>query len=253
MWKRNCTVLLGICFLLFLFVPLFFPHQQSYVSLPVEKNVSLKEIQTSLPTILLDAGHGGFDGGSVALNGVIEKDINLAIAKKIKEQLVLLGFPVVMTRETDCSLEDDSGLSIRQRKVSDIHNREKLANSLVEPLLFLSIHQNKYEGASSFGTQIFYGCCRPESQEIAQFLQSFLRQELQPENHREIKQGTSDIYLLKNLACPAILIECGFLSNEEDLKKLSNEEYQSQYAFAVSVGLLKYYTQETKDTALNFG
>lgn len=152
-----------------------------------------------LPTILLDAGHGGFDGGSVALNGVIEKDINLAIAKKIKEQLVLLGFPVVMTRETDCSLEDDSGLSIRQRKVSDIHNREKLANSLVEPLLFLSIHQNKYEGASSFGTQIFYGCCRPESQEIAQFLQSFLRQELQPENHREIKQGTSDIYLLKIL------------------------------------------------------
>lgn len=137
MWKRNCTVLLGICFLLFLFVPLFFPYQQSYVSLPVEKSVSLKEIQTSLPTILLDAGHGGFDGGSVALNGVIEKDINLAIAKKIKEQLVLLGFPVVMTRETDCSLEDDSGLSIRQRKVSDIHNREKLANSLQNPFCSL--------------------------------------------------------------------------------------------------------------------
>ena len=164
-----------------------------------------------------------------------------------------MGFPVVMTRETDCSLEDDPSLSIRQRKVSDIYNREKLANSLTEPLLFLSIHQNKYEGASSFGTQIFYGCCRPESQEIAQFLQSFLRQELQPENHREIKQGTSDIYLLKNLVCPAILIECGFLSNEEDLKKLSNEEYQSQYAFAVSVGLLRYYTQEIEDTQINSG
>lgn len=179
----------------------------------------------------------------MASNGVVEKDLNLAIALKVREQLTMLGFSVVMTRETDNSLEDDPGQTIRERKVSDMHNREEMAKQLGENTLFLSIHQNKYTASSSWGTQIFYGRHAEESRSLAEFLQDFLCTQLQPENKRKIKEGTEDIYLLYHLTCPAVLVECGFLSNGQDLENLTDPEYQSRYAFVLAMGLLQYYTQ----------
>ncbi len=196
------------------------------------------------PLVVVDAGHGGFDGGAIGLDGVIEKDLNLAIALRLREILRIYGIETVMTREDDTTREDDPTASYSKRKGSDTRNRAALAEAAGENVLFVSIHQNKYEGASSFGAQIFYGTEHEESQAIAEHLQACLISQLQPENYRVVKRGSDSIYLLTHLHCPAVLIECGFLSNRGDVDKLTDETYQDQLAFVIANGILQYYAQE---------
>lgn len=185
-----------------------------------------------LPTVVIDAGHGGFDGGAVGVDGIVEKDINLAIAKKLQMFFAVNGFPTVMTREEDRSLEDPGLETVRKRKNSDIHNRKALADSCGECIL-LSIHQNKFPQSKSFGAQVFYGPQNPESQRMGELLQQRMVEMLQPENTRKAKPCGDSVYLIYHAQMPALLVECGFLSNREDAQKLSDPAYQDKVAFTI--------------------
>lgn len=193
------------------------------------------------PKVILDAGHGGFDGGAV-VGSVVEKDINLAIALDLKDMLELSGFEVLMTRTEDIALYDadkERG-TVRSRKASDIYNRFKLIEQNPDAV-FVSIHQNKFEESSSHGAQIFYGRHNAGSQTLAELMQQRFVLLLQPENHRQQKKGESNLYLLYHAKTPAILIECGFLSNGEERQLLTTPAYQRQVAFTIYCGLLDYY------------
>lgn len=192
------------------------------------------------PIIVLDAGHGGEDGGAVGKSTALEKDINLAIALQLEKLLKASGFRVVMTRTTDISVCDDHLDTVRERKVSDIHNRLKIIESQGD-CIFLSIHQNHFTSSRYSGAQIFYSQKTEGSKELAENIKSRVVELLQPENKRETKPSTSSIYLLWNTKVTAVMVECGFLSNESEAEKLNNPAYQKQMAFAIYSGFLDYY------------
>ena len=190
------------------------------------------------PVIIIDAGHGGYDGGAVALDGTVEKDINLCIAKNLQKFLVCAGFDVKMTRETD-EATDGSGMK-KYVKTRDLNNRLKLMKEYPESI-FVSIHLNKFTTSSANGAQVFYAPSVKMSDVLANCIQSSIVSLLQPENTRTVKQGTKSIYILKNATVPSVIIECGFLSNREELEKLKDEKYQSMMAFSVFCGIIDYY------------
>ena len=187
-------------------------------------------------TVVGDAGHGGEDGGASDKSGRPEKNVNLAIAKDLQQLLTASGYHVVMTRTTDTSVSDPLK-TIRERKVSDIHNRMKIIESQ-QGCIFVSIHQNQFEQSRYSGAQVFYSNNSQGSKELAESIQTRVASLLQKGNTRAVKPATSSIYLLWHAKVPAVLIECGFLSNPEEAEKLSRDEYQRQMAFAIYCGLL---------------
>ncbi len=193
-------------------------------------------------TIILDAGHGGEDGGAVGVDGIIEKDINLAITLKLKDLLEVSGYNVVLTRDKDVSIYDDNAESLREKKRSDLRNRSEIIedNSKNKNAVFVSIHQNKFPNPKYFGTQIFYSKNDPKSEELATKVKDSVVGLIQPENKRAIKPADKKIFLLYNAHIPAIVVECGFLSNCEEAQKLSSEEYQNKMAFSIYCGLLGF-------------
>lgn len=188
--------------------------------------------------VIIDAGHGGFDGGAVSLDGTKEKDINLKIAKKLKSFLVFNGYKVIMTREDDKAI-NDSGQKIRSKKVSDMQNRLLLMKENPDAI-FVSIHLNKYTTSAAFGAQVFYSDNFSASKDLAQKIKESIKTLLEPYNNREIKKGNSSSYLLYNARIPCVLVECGFLSNKQDLSQLKNDEFQNKMAFAISKGILDF-------------
>lgn len=196
--------------------------------------------QQATPTIVIDPGHGGEDGGAIGKSPDPEKDINLAIALKLQSLLKLSGFNVVMTRTTDVSIGDSRLDTIKERKVSDIHNRLKLVEEQGNCIL-ISIHQNHFTDGRYSGAQMFYSTKNPQSKDLAENIKSRVVQLLQPENTRETKPATSSIYLLWNTKAPAVLVECGFLSNESESAKLNDKIYQQQMAFSIYCGFLDYF------------
>lgn len=187
--------------------------------------------------VILDPGHGGADGGAVGADGTAEKDLNLAIALKLRDLLVFQGYQVYLTRETDTMTCDEGITGIARQKRSDMHNRLKLMNDHPEAVV-LSIHQNLFEKEQYWGAQMFYGKNHPYSRTLAQSLQDAFIKELQPENRREIKKGEKDLYLLWQSENPIVLVECGFLSNPEECALLQSEEYQKKVAFTILTGLM---------------
>lgn len=196
-------------------------------------------IKPDTVTVIVDAGHGGFDGGAVANDGTNEKDINLKISLKLNDILKDKGINTILTRSTDDAVNDDSAKTIREKKVSDIRNRMKLIND-TENSVFVSIHQNSYTSSKYRGTQVFYSPNTDESREIAQSIQSSVVTELQPDNTRQIKQCGSEVYLIYNARRPAVLVECGFMTNSEELAKLKTEDYQQRIAECIANGILNY-------------
>jgi len=191
-------------------------------------------------TIIIDAGHGGFDGGAVAADGTVEKDINLNISSKLEKMLKLYGFNVVMTRTEDIGTDDINSDKVASRKKSDLQNRLLLMKKYPDSI-YVSVHLNKFTTTAASGAQVFYTKNYEEARVLGQSIQESIVNTLEPTNQRVIKQGTSATYLLHNAKVPAVIVECGFLSNKNDLKKLKNDEYRSQMAFAILGGILKYY------------
>lgn len=190
------------------------------------------------PVIVIDAGHGGEDGGASA-NGLLEKDINLSIALKLRDMLTISGYKVIMTRDSDVSVYDSTADTTREKKVSDLKNRAEMINSSQNNIL-VSIHQNKFEQSQYFGTQMFYSKNDPKSAVLAEELRKSVTGMLQPDNKRELKQADSNIYILDKAQVPAVIVECGFLSNEEEAKKLADSDYQQKMAFSVYSGIIGY-------------
>ncbi len=189
--------------------------------------------------ILIDAGHGGMDGGTSAADGTMEKDINLQIAKKLNSFLMASGYKTVMLRNDDELIGDNSLSTIRARKVSDIRKRLEIAESYPDSLL-ISIHQNYYSVPKYYGAQVFYSPNSSQSDVLAQSVQQSLVNMLQPDNNRKIKPVGTNIYLLYNCTIPAIMVECGFLSNVNEAEKLKTENYQTQIAFSIMQGITDY-------------
>jgi N-acetylmuramoyl-L-alanine amidase len=188
------------------------------------------------PVIIVDAGHGGADGGAVGADGTVEKDINLAIALRLSGILRAWGYEVIMTREDDRSVHSPEATTLRGQKASDLHNRTDLVNSTPGAVL-VSIHQNKFHGTTEHGTQVFYSPNNPESQALAQAIQQRACELLQPDNRRKIKKAGSNIYLLYYAQAPAVMVECGFLSNVSERERLKDPDYQGQIAFSIACAL----------------
>ena len=202
-------------------------------------------INNILPVIIIDAGHGGEDGGAVAVDGTYEKDINLQIALKVNDILSVFGYKTHLIRTTDTAIHT-TGNTIRERKVSDIHNRTDTMN-LYENCIYLSIHQNKYEDSRIWGAQTFYSANCGESKEIAQLIQNAVKSQLQPNNTRQIKKSGTDIYVLYNATKPAIMVECGFVSNQNELNQLKDSLYQNNMALSIATGIINYNISEVQN------
>jgi N-acetylmuramoyl-L-alanine amidase len=186
-------------------------------------------------TVVIDAGHGGNDPGKIGVDDSLEKEINLTIAKKVKRDLELQDVEVIMTRETDQGLYDEA---TSNKKIQDMKNRCALINE-TDPDCVVSIHQNSYHEESASGAQVFYYGTSAEGKKLAGILQEKLISDVDPENHRQAKANES-YYLLKKTEAPIVIVECGFLSNWEEAKKLQDDSYQSRIAWAVTMGILAY-------------
>ncbi len=197
-----------------------------------------------LPCIIVDAGHGGEDGGAQSKSGILEKELNLAIAKKVNVLLQTLGFETEMTRTDDLLHYDDACVTMREKKVSDIRFRSELLKKTPNAV-FLSIHQNHYSEPRYSGAQVFYSLNRPESKVLAEALQTSIVRTLQPENKRTIKPCGPEVYLIYNAQKTAVMVECGFLSNPAEAEKLNDENYQKALSLCIVQGLLDYFNHRT--------
>ena len=190
--------------------------------------------------VVIDPGHGADDPGKVGVNGEIEKVINLQIAQKVKEKLEKEGVTVVMTREDDQGLYDDT---VSNKKRADMEKRVALINE-TNPEVVVSIHQNSFSDSSVRGPQVFYHTESEAGQQFATAMQEELWLAA-PEHKRQIK-GNNSYYILKYTEAPTIIVECGFLSNEEEAKMLLEDSYQETMAQAICLGIIKWVDKSTE-------
>lgn len=201
----------------------------------VETSVSVSAGKT---VWVIDAGHGGEDGGAVAADGSKESDMNLVIARRLDALLVFLGEETRMTRTEDISIHDASASTLREKKRSDLENRVELVNS-TQGAILVSIHQNSLPSSKrTQGAQVFYGK-EEGSAELANTVQRALNQTVNAGNEKTKKAIDASIFLMKNVTAPAILIECGFLSNESETALLKSADYQQKLAIVIASGLLR--------------
>ena len=211
----------------------------------VQQTSSTNIYNNYFPVLIIDAGHGGEDGGAVADDKTLEKDINLDISIKLNDILSVFGYKTKMIRNKDIDLHL-TGDTIRQRKISDIQERYKIMNS-IDDCLYISVHQNKFNDARIHGAQTFYSPNNNESKILADFIQESISSQLQPDNNRVIKKSGTDIYLLYNATKPTVLVECGFISNYKELANLKNYDYQQQMALSIAFGIINYNISEVKN------
>lgn len=204
-----------------------------------ESAVSATTAATDIKTVILDAGHGGFDGGAEAADGTVEKDINLKITLILADILRQDGYRVILTREADVSTDDVETEQIATRKKSDLKNRLELMRDYPNGI-FVSIHLNKFTTTAARGSQVFYSPKTEGSKELSESIQQTIIALLQPENTRVCKKATSSTYILYNATVPAVLVECGFLSNRAELEKLKQPDYQAQMAFCIAKGISQF-------------
>lgn len=228
-----------LSFLLFLFF-IFTSYSNQKSGLPSDMSDLMTENTKNENIVIIDAGHGGEDCGAVGENGIYEKDINLSIAQTLSDMLQAHGIKTVMTRNEDILLYDKNSDHHGQKKVQDLATRRKIAQSY-ESAIFVSIHMNAFPESKYSGLQVYYSANDPTSKELAQRVQDITRTLIAPDNNRKIKQAGSNIYLLDRLTQPAVLIECGFLSNPEECALLSSEEYREKMAFSIYFAIISHF------------
>lgn len=202
-------------------------------------SVAASAIQNGLPEILLDAGHGGFDGGCVGINGESEKNINLSITKSVYYLCSVFGYPAKSTRLDDSALNDSDIEGIYDMKQSDMKKRLEFFNSS-DNAICLSIHQNQFTDEQYWGAQMFFSNKNELNESLALDIQQSIVSniEFQSNNTREIKHA-DDMFVLST-ENPSVMVECGFLSNAEEAEKLCDAGYQKQMALSVFLGLNKF-------------
>ena len=188
--------------------------------------------------LILDAGHGGEDGGASSASGSKESDINLGIVLKTEALMGFLGVRTELTRSEDRSMHSEGASTIREKKVSDLKNRVVFVKNFPDAML-ISVHQNHFTDARYSGSQVFYNG-GDVSRQWGEGTQEILRQVLAPGNSRDAKPMPDGIYLFEHISCPSILVECGFLSNGEEASLLLTDAYQRK----ISLALAGAYLQE---------
>lgn len=189
--------------------------------------------------VAIDPGHGGFDPGKVGVSGALEKDINLSISWKVKQQLEKKGIQVVMTRTTDQGLYDEGETN---KKSADMRNRVETIQASGAAVA-VSIHQNSFTDTVSKGSQVFYYTESEEGKRLANLIQTSIKETLKDDNHR-VEKGNNDYYMLRKVNCPIVIVECGFLSNPMEEALLLEEDYQKKIAKGISKGIVKYLTEK---------
>lgn len=213
-------------------------------ALPTDGGVGLDAGNiSSAVTVVIDAGHGGEDGGTQSAAGMYEKEVNLEIARLLDIMLRAGGVHTVMTRTEDVLLYDRNVDYHGRKKVLDLAERRRIAEE-TEHAVFVSIHMNSFPEERYQGLQVFYSPNDTASQALAELIQKSAKEYLQPQNERKIKKATSAIYLLDRLQCPAVLVECGFLSNPQEAELLSQEEYRKALAFTLFCSVMSYISSQ---------
>ena len=209
-----------------------------------DEYVSALHYESEKELIIIDAGHGGEDPGAISKSGIYEKNLNLDFALIIGALLSEQGYAVVYTRTTDKLLytaeENIKGI----RKISDLKNRCKIAAEYPDAL-FVSIHMNSFSNEKYSGLQVYYSENNADSYVLADKIQSTVCSQIQPTNSRTIKKANA-MYVLDNINNPAVLVECGFLSNAEESEKLSEKEYQKQLSLSIVCAIIEYKEMKSR-------
>ncbi len=206
------------------------PEVVQTVALPVNNKV-----------IVLDAGHGGEDGGGSSDSGVTEAEINLKIALKVQSLIEQAGGTVILTRSDENAIYDLDKKTLREKKVSDIKNRVKIGNESSADI-FVSIHLNKLPQKQYWGWQTFYKEGNENSKRLAVSMQKALNESVGKDNKRESLK-IENVYIIEHVEIPTAIVECGFLSNDEEEKLLQQEEYQDKLAWGIYVGIMDYFLE----------
>lgn len=195
------------------------------------KTVGINNIQAK-KTVIIDPGHGGIDVGTVGIDGSLEKNINLSISLDLYDFLMVSGINTVLTRDGDYEMYRAG----EQRTKSDLYNRMDYINSVPNSIL-ISIHQNHFENEAEWGTQVWYSPNDEISPTLADKILQSVKKNIQPENKRENKVSDNSYYILYKAQKPSVMVECGFVSNENENKRLQDKEYQRDMAYSILVGI----------------
>lgn len=213
----------------------------------VNMNSRIETVETvsfpvSQKVIVLDAGHGVPDEGAQSSNGTTEAETNLKIALKVQTLLEQSGATVILTRSDENAIYDLDSKTLKQKKISDIHNRGKIGNESSADI-FVSIHLNKIPQQQYYGWQTFYKDGNEKSTKLAKSIQSNLNEAIQKENKR-VAMKIDNIYIVKHVEIPISIVECGFLSNPEEEKQLLEDEYQDRLAWGIYNGIIDYFYEQ---------
>lgn len=224
--RQNITILC-ISLAVLIFPLVFFQH--------IKADTVNSYVSFNKPTVIIDGGHGGKDGGAVSVTGTLEKDINLSIAHKLERLLNANGFDTLMTRTTDNEVSDNEEI----KKHDELKNRVDIFNSSADNIV-ISIHQNKFTQEQYSGTQIFYSQNNSKSEILAENIKNSVVSLIQNDNKRECKKAGSEIFILDNSNVPTVLVECGFLSNYQEANSLDSEEYQNKLTYCIFLGIQEF-------------
>ena len=213
--------------------PIFLPNS-SYGSI-----VQTVALPVSNKTIVIDAGHGVPDEGAQSSNGTTEAETNLKIALKLQNLLEQSGSTVILTRSDENAIYDINSKTLKEKKISDIHNRVKIGNESSADI-FVSIHLNKIPQQQYWGWQCFYKEADEKSQKLAKSLQTNLNEAIQKDNKR-VAMKLDNVYIIKHVEIPISIVECGFLSNQEEEKMLLDDMYQNRLAWGIYNGIIDYF------------
>ena len=204
-----------------------------------KESVPTVTLPVSGKTIVIDAGHGKPDEGAESSRGTTEAETNLKIALKLQNLLEQSGCSVVLTRSDENAIYDIDAKTLRQKKISDIHNRVKIGNESSADI-FVSIHLNKIPQQQYDGWQTFYNAQNADGQKLAVSIQKSLNAAIQKENNR-VAKSIENIYIVKHVEIPTTIVECGFLSNPDEEKLLLDDEYQNRLAWGIYNGIIDYF------------
>ena len=228
--KKKMELIMAVCLVLSAFI---LAHQGAVL-------VQSERADEKKICIVIDAGHGGNDPGKVGVNHALEKDINLALALKLRDLLEQKDIEVILTRDSDVGLYPDSASN---KKAADMQARCQIITE-ADPVFTISLHQNSYPSAEVKGAQVFYYGQSEKGESLALILQESLISHLDPENTRTAKANDS-YYMIKKTPTPTVIVECGFLSNPVEADLLQDEEYQNKLARAIYMGILEYLDSES--------
>lgn len=204
-----------------------------------EKNITVSSTPASGKVVILDAGHGKPDEGAESSHGTTEAETNLKIALKVQNLLEQSGSTVILTRSDENGIYDVDKTTLKQKKISDIHNRVKIGNESSADI-FVSIHLNKIPQEQYWGWQCFYKQGNEASTKLAKLLQSNLNEAVQKDNKR-VAMKLDNVYIIKKIEIPTSIVECGFLSNQEEEKLLLDDNYQDKLAWGIYSGIMEYF------------